>query len=61
MVVEMEYKRFRMTARETSGGWAIKIVPRNGGQIRVTVTCRDISEALDEAKHIIDNGSGQQL
>jgi len=54
IVTQFEYKGFRMTAEETAGGWRIEIVRREGGQARETATYDDLSEAIDEAKNIVD-------
>ena len=53
-MTQFEYKGFRMTAEETAGGWRIEIVRREGGQARETATYDDLSEAIDEAKNIVD-------
>jgi hypothetical protein len=57
VVIRFEYKTFRMIAEETPFGWTIKIAPKSGKPIRQTVTFRELSDAIDEAKKIV-NASG---
>ena len=56
-MVQFEYKRFRMTATENDMGWKVAIEPREGGRVRETITCQEISDAIDEAKKIVNGNS----
>jgi hypothetical protein len=43
-----------MTAMDVAPGWRIEVVHRDGGQARETATHRELSDAIDEAKEIVD-------
>jgi hypothetical protein len=53
-MTQFEYRGFRMTAEQTAAGWRIEVVHRDGGQARETETYPDLSDAIDEAKNMVD-------
>ena len=53
-MTQFEYRGFRMTAQEMAAGCRIAVVHRDGGQARETGTHRELSDAIDEAKEIVD-------
>jgi hypothetical protein len=51
---ETEYRGRKLVAREYANGWQIEIHPLRGGQVSHTMTFRELSDAIDEAKKIVD-------
>ena len=55
MAVEFDYKNFKLKVTgSASAGYRIEIVPREGGDVRKTLIYRELSNAIDEAKSIVD-------
>ena len=52
---ELDYKGCKLVARQYANGWQIEIRPMRGGQIKQTMTCRELSDAIDEAKKIVNS------
>jgi len=53
--IEMEFKQFKLIAREWDNGWQIQILPAaNSGQATETMTYAELGDALDEAKRIVN-------
>jgi len=48
-----EYKGRELIARQYGNGWQIEIRSLAGGQVQ-TMTYRELSDAIDEAKKIVD-------
>lgn len=54
---ETEYRGRKLIAREYGNGWQIEIRPIEGGAtVSQTMTFKKLSDALDEAKKIINSG-----
>ena len=55
MAIEFEYKNFKLRVTgSASAGYQIEIAPREGGDLRTTLIYRELSNAIDEAKSIVD-------
>jgi hypothetical protein len=52
---ELEYKGRKLIAREYGNGWQVEIRPISPSErFRQTMTFKELSDALDEAKKIIN-------
>ena len=52
---ELEYRGRKLIARQYANGWQIEIRPLQTGPIKnTTVIFRELSEAIDAAKKIVD-------
>jgi hypothetical protein len=51
---ELEYQGRKLIARQYAKGWQIEIRPRKAGPIKHTMIFRELSDAIDEAKKIVD-------
>ena len=51
---ELEYRGRKLIARQYANGWQIEIRPLQAGPIKHTVIFRELSEAVDAAKKIVD-------
>lgn len=51
---ELEYQGRTLIARQYAKGWQIEIRPRKAGPIKHTTIFRELSDAIDEAKKIVD-------
>jgi len=52
---ELEYKGRKLVARQYANGWQIEIRSIQGGQIKQTMIFGELSDAIDEAKKIVDS------
>jgi hypothetical protein len=43
-----------LIARQYANGWQIEIVPLQPGQVTQTTTFRELADAINEAKKIVD-------
>jgi hypothetical protein len=43
-----------LIARQYANGWQIEIVPLERGQITQTMTFRELADAINQAKKIVD-------
>ena len=51
---ELEYRGRKLVARQYANGWQIEIRPLQAGPIKHTVIFKELSDAIDEAKKIVD-------
>ena len=51
---ELEYRGRKLIARQYANGWQIEIRPLQTGPIKHTMIFRELSEAIDAAKKIVD-------
>jgi len=51
---ELEYKGHKLIAREYGNGWQVEIRPIIHGSVKQTMTFKELSDAVDEAKKIIN-------
>jgi hypothetical protein len=51
---ELEYRGRKLIARQYANGWQIEIRPLQAGPIKHTVIFKELSDAIDEAKKIVD-------
>jgi hypothetical protein len=51
---ELEYRGRKLIARQYANGWLIEIRPLQAGPIKHTVIFKELSDAIDEAKKIVD-------
>jgi hypothetical protein len=56
-VRELEYKGHKLIAREYGNGWQVEIRPIIHGPVKQTMTFKELSDAVDEAKKIINRHS----
>jgi len=55
MALEFEYKNSKLRVMGSiSAGYWIEITPKEGGDARKTLIYRELSNAIDEAKSIVD-------
>jgi hypothetical protein len=53
-VKEIEYQGRKMTARQYANGWQIEIVTLRRERVIQTMTFRELAEAIDDAKKIVN-------
>ena len=51
---EVEYLGRRLTVRQYANGWQVEIVPLQHGRVIQTLTFRELAEAIDDAKRIVN-------
>ena len=51
---EVEYLGRRSTVRQYANGWQVEIVPLQHGRVIQTLTFRELAEAIDDAKRIVN-------
>jgi hypothetical protein len=57
-IIESVYRGFRLAAVEQAfGGWQVEIAPNTGGGTpALTMPFRELSDAMDDARRIVDRG-----
>jgi hypothetical protein len=53
---DIQYRGRKLIARQYANGWLIEIVPLQHGQVTQTMTFRQLADAINEAKKIVDAG-----
>jgi hypothetical protein len=51
---ETEYRGRKLIARQYANGWQIEIIPLQHGQVAQTRTFRELADAINKAKKIVD-------
>jgi len=51
---DIRYRGRELIARQYANGWQIEIVPLERGQITQTTTFRELADAINQAKKIVD-------
>ena len=51
---ELEYRGRKLIARQYANGWQIEIRPPQAGPIKHTVIFKELSDAINEAKKMVD-------
>ena len=51
---EIEYRGRKLTLRQYANGWRVKIVTLQHGRLIQTLTFRELAEAIDHAKRIVN-------
>jgi hypothetical protein len=54
MAKDIQYRGRKLIARQYANGWQIEIVPRQHGQVTQTRTFRELADAINKAKKIVD-------
>jgi hypothetical protein len=52
---EIRYRGRKLIARQYANGWQIEIVPLRHGKVAQTRSFRELSDAISEAKKIVDD------
>jgi hypothetical protein len=52
---ELEYRGGKLIARQYANGWQIEIRPLQAGPVKHTRIFGELSDAIDEAKKIVDS------
>jgi len=51
---EIEYRGRKLTLRQFANGWRVEIVTPQHGRLIQTLTFRELAEAIDHAKRIVN-------
>ena len=51
---EIEYRGRKLTLRQYANGWRVEIVTLQHGRLIQTLTFRELAEAIDYAKRIVN-------
>ena len=54
MAKDIQYRGRKLIARQYANGWQIEIVPLQHGQVTQTMTFRELADAINQAKKIVD-------
>ena len=54
MAKDIQYRGRKFIARQYANGWQIEIVPLQHGQVTQTMTFRELADAINQAKKIVD-------
>ena len=52
---ELEYKCRKLITRQYANGWEVEVRSLHGGPIKQTMIFRELSDAIEEAKKMVDS------